>query len=104
MGLRLREQSSIVSSVERAHAPESQVGDQLAKLRTQLANERTLLAYVRTAVGFIVIGVPAVWLIDHPHASIAGWVSIGAGMAILLGGIWRFVRVKDRIGKEQKEA
>jgi hypothetical protein len=48
------------------------VRDRLARQRTELANERTLLAYIRTALGFVIVGVPAIWLMEHPSFKYRG--------------------------------
>lgn len=74
--------------------PDTVIRDQLARQRTELANERTLLAYVRTALGFVIVGVPAVWWLDHPHVQILGGVSLAAGVLCFAFGVKRFIALK----------
>lgn len=77
-----------------------QIRDQLARQRTELANERTLLAYVRTALGFVIVGVPALWWIDHLYVQGLGALSLAVGLGCLALGIHRFVEVKHMIARE----
>ncbi len=81
---------------------ESQVRDLLARQRTELANERTLLAYVRTALGFVIVGVPAVWLMEQPQLQVLGWLSLATGAGFLAVGIRRFVAIKEGLEQEPK--
>lgn len=75
------------------------IRDRLARQRTQLANERTLLAYIRTALGFFIVGVPAVWWLDHPHMQALGMLSLVAGVACLAVGVRRFIAINRVIGE-----
>jgi len=77
-----------------------QIRDQLARQRTELANERTLLAYVRTALGFVIVGVPALWWIDHLYVQGLGALSLAVGLGCLALGIHRFVAVNNMIARE----
>ena len=79
---------------------DTQIRDQLARQRTELANERTLLAYVRTALGFVIVGVPALWWIDHLYVQGLGALSLAVGLGCLALGIHRFVEVKHMIARE----
>jgi putative membrane protein len=79
---------------------DTQIRDQLARQRTELANERTLLAYIRTALGFVIVGVPAIWWLEHPYIQVLGWLSLTAGAVCLALGIGRFVAVRDMIARE----
>ena len=79
---------------------DTQIRDQLARQRTELANERTLLAYVRTSLGFVIVGVPALWWIDHPYVQGLGAMSLAAGLVCLGLGIRRFVAVNNMIARE----
>jgi putative membrane protein len=79
---------------------DTQIRDQLARQRTELANERTLLAYVRTALGFVIVGVPALWWIDHPYGQGLGALSLAVGLGCLALGIHRFIEVKHMIARE----
>lgn len=77
-----------------------QIRDQLARQRTELANERTLLAYVRTALGFVIVGIPAIWWLEHPYMQSVGALSLAAGIFCLGLGIRRFMAVKTMIAHE----
>jgi|SwirhisoilCB3_FD_contig_51_1822955_length_702_multi_3_in_0_out_0_1 putative membrane protein len=79
---------------------DTQIRDQLARQRTELANERTLLAYIRTALGFVIVGVPALWWIDHLYVQGLGALSLAVGLGCLALGIHRFVEVKHMIARE----
>ena len=71
-----------------------EIRNELARQRTELANERTLLAYIRTALGFVIVGVPAMWWLNHPYLQALGGLAIIAGAACLALGIRRFMAVK----------
>jgi len=77
-----------------------QIRDQLARQRTELANERTLLAYVRTSLGFVIVGVPAMWWLEHPSLQGLGGLSLALGIACLTLGIRRFMAVKTMFARE----
>ncbi len=79
---------------------DAQIRNQLARQRTELANERTLLAYIRTALGFVIVGVPAIWWLDHPYMQKLGVLSLVAGILCLALGIRRFVAVRSMIAQE----
>lgn len=79
---------------------DTQIRDRFARQRTELANERTLLAYVRTSLGFVIVGVPAIWLLDHPYIQTLGGLSLTAGAICLAFGIRRFVAVRSMIARE----
>ncbi|MDF0674953.1 MAG: DUF202 domain-containing protein [Nitrospira sp.] len=76
---------------------DEQLRNQLSRHRTELANERTLLAYIRTALGFVIVGVPAMWLLDHPYVQTLGALALAAGVICLALGISRFIAVKTMI-------
>ena len=80
---------------------DSQLRDRLARQRTELANERTLLAYIRTALGFVIVGIPAVWWMDHPQLQLLGWLSLAAGAGCFIVGLRRFVAIKADIAASQ---
>jgi putative membrane protein len=82
-----------------ANASDTAIRDRLALERTHMANERTLLAYVRTTLGFVIVGVPAVWWLDHPHAQVLGVVSLTAGLLCLAIGIRRFITINRMIAR-----
>ena len=79
---------------------DTQIRDQLARQRTELANERTLLAYVRTSLGFVIVGVPALWWVDHSYVQGLGALSLAVGLACFALGIHRFIEVKHMIARE----
>lgn len=79
---------------------DTQIRDQLARQRTELANERTLLAYIRTALGFVIVGVPAMWWLEHPYIQVLGWLSVASGAVCLALGIGRFIAVRNMIARE----
>lgn len=76
---------------------DEQLRNQLSRHRTELANERTLLAYIRTALGFVIVGVPAIWLLDHPYTQTLGALALTAGATCVALGISRFMAVKTLI-------
>ncbi len=79
------------------NGPDTITRDRLARQRTHLANERTLLAYVRTALGFVIVGIPAVWWVDHPHANILGGLSLVVGLLCFVLGLSRFLAMNRQI-------
>lgn len=79
---------------------DAQIRNELARQRTELANERTLLAYIRTALGFVIVGIPAMWWLDHPYMQKLGALSVVAGILCLAIGIRRFVAVRSMIAQE----
>ncbi len=63
-----------------------------------LANERTLLSYIRTALTLVAVGASVALLIDAPRPMrITGWILLVIGLATLVIGAWRFVRVARRL-------
>lgn len=79
---------------------DAQGQNQLARQRTELANERTLLAYIRTALGFVIVGVPAMWILDHPYMQALGGLSLAVGAVCLALGLRRFLAVKNIIAQQ----
>ncbi|MGE3978480.1 MAG: DUF202 domain-containing protein [Nitrospira sp.] len=78
---------------------DEQLRNQLARHRTELANERTLLAYIRTALGFVIVGIPALWILDHPYMQALGGLSLSAGAVCLVLGLRRFMAVNAMIAQ-----
>ena len=78
----------------------AQIRDRFARQRTELANERTLLAYIRTSLGFVIVGVPAIWWLEHPYMQSLGILSLAAGILCFVLGIRRFMAVKTMIAHE----
>ena len=72
--------------------------DQLAADRTLLANERTLLAHVRTALGLLGGGGALLYVGDAPWLLAVGLALIVAAPLALGAGVWRYVRVRKRLG------
>lgn len=73
--------------------------DRLALDRTTLANERTLLAYVRTALALLAGGVALLQLVDETWARVMGWGALPLAVVVLGYGVWRFARVRRRLGR-----
>jgi putative membrane protein len=72
--------------------------DHLALDRTRLANERTLLAYIRTALMLLVAGGTAVKFVGDSHdVVITGWLFIVLGAIVGGIGVWRYLKVRERI-------
>ena len=71
--------------------------DHLAAGRTDLANERTLLAYIRTALAVFAAGVTFVHFFDSVWLDILGWAIVPVGILILVVGVVRFERMRERI-------
>jgi putative membrane protein len=77
--------------------------DRLAAQRTMLANERTLLAYLRTAIAFAAAGGSAVHFLDSTFFDVLGWVLVGAGVAGIVLGAWRFRAVRTQVNRQEAE-
>lgn len=75
--------------------------DRLALDRTVLANERTLLAYVRTALGLVATGAALVHFTDEAAFEALGGAGLAVAPVVLAVGVWRFVRVRRRLGAER---
>jgi putative membrane protein len=72
--------------------------DHLALDRTRLANERTLLAYIRTALMLLVAGGSAVRFVGDSHdVIVTGWLFIFLGFGVGGIGVWRYLKVRQRI-------
>jgi putative membrane protein len=72
--------------------------DKLALERTQLANERTFLAYIRTSLSLIAAAAVLFQFFSKVGAYVAlGWVLAGAGILVLLVGIYRFRTVRSHL-------
>ncbi|MDF0667209.1 MAG: DUF202 domain-containing protein [Nitrospira sp.] len=78
---------------------DEQLRNQLSRHRTELANERTLLAYIRTALGFVIVGIPAMWVLEHPYLQALGGLSLTAGAVCLALGLRRFMAVNAMIAR-----
>lgn len=70
--------------------------DFLAIDRTVLANERTFLAYVNSGLALVITGVTFAKFFNVPALSIAGGISVIAGLLVILLGAKGF-RKKQRM-------
>ena len=78
--------------------------DHLAYDRTALANERTLLAYIRTSIALLAAGGTLVKMFSDEQAMMnLGCILLFLGIVVVAVGIWRFVRVVQKIGVAYKE-
>ncbi|WP_066504128.1 DUF202 domain-containing protein [Abyssisolibacter fermentans] len=71
--------------------------DFLATDRTILANERTFLAYVRTSISIIAAGVGFIKLFDNPIIYKMGYAFIPFGFIVLVFGVKRYIKVKNKL-------
>jgi putative membrane protein len=69
----------------------------LAIERTRLANETTLLAYIRTGLYFLVAGSTLGHLLTTQFWKILGTPLILVGLAIMILGIVRYIRLRKSI-------
>ena len=67
--------------------------EHLAVERTKLGNERMLLAYIRTGLYFLVAGSALGELIETRFWNVMDVPIILVGLAIVLAGVFRFLRV-----------
>ncbi len=92
---------------DEGHGPPAQedvrLRDHLAGHRTTLANERTLLAYVRTGLTLFVAGVSFIRFFDHLLIESIGWAFVPLGVAVLLLGLARYRKIRDRITEQAEE-
>ena len=79
------------------HEGDLTLGDYLGAHRTFLANERTWLAYLRTALTLFVVGVTFIKFFDNQTLFIIGWGFVPIGIAVLLIGIWKYIKVRNMI-------
>ena len=78
--------------------------DHLAYDRTVLANERTMLSYARTAIALLASGGTLVKLFtDEQPMVVLGIALLILGGLVAVVGIWRFIRVSQRIAVAYKE-
>ena len=90
---------------EQLAAEELILRDHLAIDRTKLANERTLLAYLRTALMLMVAGATAERVMGGSMTVIVtGWSFIVIGVAVAALGSWRFMAMKQKIGRRNRTA
>jgi len=73
--------------------------DFLAADRTVLANERTLLAYIRTAIAFAASGAVLIQFFDFAFVEVIGWVLILLSIGILVIGVQRYLRMRQRLAR-----
>jgi putative membrane protein len=90
---------------EQIAAEELILRDHLAIDRTKLANERTLLAYLRTALMLMVAGATAERVMGGSMTVIVtGWSMIVFGVVVAAFGTWRFVAMKQKLGRRNQTA
>jgi putative membrane protein len=70
---------------------------ELEKLQAHYANERTLLSYVRTSASVLVLAVALLRFFDNRTISYLGWVTLIAGIVILIVGLQRYSQERKRI-------
>jgi hypothetical protein len=51
-------------------------------------------------LGFVIVGVPAVWLMEQPLLQVLGWLALAAGAGCLAVGIRRFFSIKAGLEHE----
>lgn len=73
------------------------VADSLAIERTKLANERTFLSYFRTGVVFLSSGIAIIELEFLSDVRYLGVLLLVISPAVILIGLWRFLKMKKRI-------
>jgi putative membrane protein len=71
--------------------------DWLAIERTKLANERTFLSYFRTGIVFLGTGISVLYLELFHQIREFGAILVVISPFVLFFGIWRFMKVKQRI-------
>ena len=80
-----------------------------SRARTHLANERTFLAWFRTGLTLVALGVAAAHFLTATTPSddlVVRWFStlvIGIGVLLVAVGLWRYLRARIRIDKQEFE-
>ncbi len=83
---------------------ESDVRDELARLRSQMANERTILAFVRTSLMLVVTGATLIkFSEDYSSLVIAGWVVIVLGLCVCILGGFRYVHYRHEVSQTRQD-
>lgn len=79
------------------------MADQQTRTRDLLANERTFLAWLRTGATVMVLGLAIAKFADAPHARdvVAGAILVGVGVAGVLEGTRRRIRVQRAIEADE---
>jgi putative membrane protein len=78
------------------------LADELAVERTNLANERTFLSYFRTGMALLAGGLTILRLELLSQLSTWGYLFLGLAPVVLGVGVWRYLSVKKRIGKQRR--
>lgn len=71
--------------------------DFLALERTKLANERTLLSYIRASLYLLLGGIAILKLEGFEQIHFLGYISIALTVILLLIGLFRFHRLKQKL-------
>lgn len=71
--------------------------DFLALERTKLANERTLLSYIRASLYLLLGGIALLKLEGFEQIHFLGYISIGLTIIILIIGVFRYHRLKQKL-------
>ena len=82
-------------------AEDSPLRESLARDRTHLANERTFLAYIRTGLGFLLTGALIIRFEQTQIAYVFSIIPIAIGFFLLILGLFRFIKLKNKIDKEK---
>ncbi len=78
--------------------------DYLARDRTFLANERTMLAYFRTAIMVFASGITLIKLFFNDFIlRLLGIILLPCAFLIILLGIYRYVKTKNKINKAYRD-
>ena len=71
--------------------------DFLALERTKLANERTLLSYIRASLYLLLGGIALLKIEGFEQIHFLGYISIALTVILLLIGLFRFHRLKQKL-------
>lgn len=74
---------------------EGRLRDRFARERTKLAIERTFLAYIRTALAFVVVGIPAIFMVEAVAIQVLGGLSLFLGAVVVIFALFRYSKVKE---------
>ena len=86
-------------SMEKSSGDQLITRDWLAIERTRMANERTFLSYLRSAIVFLASGVTILKIEQLSELEELGWFLVILTPLMLLGGIYRLIKVSRVIRK-----